>query len=249
MRKQYLKLWVLLPFFHILMVYGMMTNEHWLLILILGFVLHFPIHHLGNNFGHHKLFSHNAFAPAKWYPYLSAFLSSISFFGDPLGYALVHRLHHKYADTNLDPHSPKDGRFHAYIGWIAKFNPTARQKLMIADLVRKYKWMLSYSKFEFLVPVVFYAVVFSLNFTAGYIVLFASLLAFHLTAIASAFAHSVVDKVDTTNNAVDNMWAAYLLGGSFLHKQHHDNVSLYDCSYNGYVDYWAIVIKRFFMEK
>ena len=85
--------------------------------------------------------------------------------------------------------------------------------------------------------------------TAGYIVLFASLLSLHLGAIVNTFAHSTVDRVGTKNNAINNIWAAHIVGSNFLHKQHHDDGSSYDYSYNGYVDYWAIIIKRFFMEK
>lgn len=248
MKIQYLKLWLVLPFFHILMIYGLVSEPHWLLILTLGFVLHFPINHLGHNFGHHKLFSHNTFEPKAWYPYLSVFLSSISFFGDPLGYAIVHRLHHRYADTAKDPHSPKDGFFHSYIGWITKFNPTLKQKLIVVDLIRKYKWMLTYSKFEWIVPIIFYAILFSLNTTVGYVILFASLLSLHSGSFVNTFAHSTVNKVGT-NNAIDNMVAARLIASSFLHKQHHDDSSSYDSSYNGYVDYWAIIIKRFFVKE
>ena len=249
MKLSYFKLWVLLPFFHILMVYGLLSDQHWLLILVLGVLLQFPIHHLGHGIGHHRLFSHNAFDPVNWYPYVSVFLSSISFFGDPLGYAIVHRLHHRYADTAKDPHSPKDGFFHSYIGWITKFNPTLKQKLIVADLIRKYKWMLSYSKFEWTVPIIFYAILFSINTTAGYIVLFASLLSLHSGALVNSLSHSKVDIPGEKHNAIDNVFLANTISPSFLHKYHHSNGSLYDYTHPGYTDRWARVIKRFLMRK
>lgn len=40
-----------------------------------------------------------------------------------------HRLHHKYADTNADPHNIKRGFFYAHIGWLMmKRHPELKEK-------------------------------------------------------------------------------------------------------------------------
>lgn len=244
--QAYLKL-LLLLIVHVILCYGLLTNDHWFLIIIFGTLLYVPLHNFGPSIGYHRLFSHNSFKPKKWYPYLATFLSSISFFGDPLAYSLVHRVHHKYADKPGDPHSPKDGRFHAYIGWILKFNPTGRDKLMIMDIVKRYPWTTNFSKYEILVPIIFYTILFSISVTAGYIVLMASLLAFNSALYVNAFAHDIEDNPNEKHNATDNVFLAKWVMAIFMHKHHHNHGSLYDYSTEEFNDIWAKVIRKYLM--
>ena len=235
-------------FFHVLLVYGLATSDHWGIIVTVGFLLHYPIHNLGNAIGFHKLFSHNSFVPVTWYPKLSAFLSSISFFGDPLSYATAHRLHHKYADTSKDPHSPRNGKLHAYIGWVLTFNPSNKDKLVMIDLVRRYPWMIPYMKFEPLIPIVFYAALFYISTTLALIVLFASILALQIALFANMLGHS--ENSDGTYTATNNIIVATLVSSIFLHRSHHNTPSLYDYSLGEiHKDNWAWVIKHFLTEK
>jgi stearoyl-CoA desaturase (delta-9 desaturase) len=47
----------------------------------------------------------------------------------------VHRVHHRYVDTDLDPHNSRRGFFYCHIGWIfKKLSPEIIQKLHEADL-------------------------------------------------------------------------------------------------------------------
>lgn len=235
-------------FFHILLVYGLSTSDHTGLILVIGFLLHYPVHNLGNAIGYHKLFSHSSFVPVKWYPKLSAFLSSISFFGDPLTYAITHRLHHKYADTNKDPHSPSNGKIHAYIGWVLTFVPSNKDKLIISDLIRKYPWVVPYMKFEPVVPIIFYALLFYISTTAGLVVLLASVLAFQIALCVNMLAHSADNN--GVYRATDNIVIATLVSSIFLHRSHHNTPSLYDYSQGAiYKDNWAWITKNILTNK
>lgn len=248
MLRNYLKI-LIIVIFHCILVYGLSTQENRLLIIACGVILFFPWHQFGPSIGYHRLFSHNAFIPKKWYPYLATFISSVSLFGDPLTYSLVHRLHHKHADRLGDPHSPKDGRFHAYIGWMLKFKPTFQNKLMILDLTRKYPWTVSFINYEFLVPIIFYSALFYISPFVGYVVLLASLIALNSALYVNAFAHDIEDIQGQRHNATDNIFLAKWIMAIFMHKHHHDYSSLYDYSTGNFKDVWAIVIRKLLMEQ
>jgi fatty-acid desaturase len=57
--------------------------------------------------GLHRFYSHAAFRAPIWYEYLVLFLAPFSGSGSVLGWVGIHRMHHKFYDTDKDPHSPK----------------------------------------------------------------------------------------------------------------------------------------------
>jgi stearoyl-CoA desaturase (delta-9 desaturase) len=151
-------------------------------------------------------------------------------------------MHHKYSDQKGDPHSPRDGIFHAYIGWMLKFKPTYRDYLIVADLAKQYPWMVNFVKYEPGVPVIFYLCLFAINPTVGYIVLLAGLLAIHCGFYINAFTHSTKNNIGHPNNAVDNLFLAKWVNHIFLHKQHHDHIYIIDHSTGQIKDNWAPLV-------
>ncbi len=97
-------------FHHITLIYGLsLYNFEWpyVLISIASAYLCFAI------FAHstHHLISHKIFTPAWWkYVYLY-FLNTFTAMGGAFNFTVLHRHHHKYYDTDKDPHSP------IQIGW------------------------------------------------------------------------------------------------------------------------------------
>lgn len=57
--------------------------------------------------GYHRYFAHKSFEAPLWYEYFVLILGPLSGAGHALGWVGVHRLHHNYSDTPMDPHSPK----------------------------------------------------------------------------------------------------------------------------------------------
>ena len=65
-------------------------------------------------------------------------------------WARVHRVHHRYSDTELDPHNINQGFFYAHMGWIFQKTPLANDYSTVPDLLndplalwqRKYYWWL-----------------------------------------------------------------------------------------------------------
>lgn len=46
-----------------------------------------------------------------------------------------HRVHHKYSDTDADPHNVQRGLFYSHIGWLlCRLHPSAKQKKREMDM-------------------------------------------------------------------------------------------------------------------
>ena len=71
--------------------------------------------------GYHRYFSHRSYKTSRVFQFLLAFIGTTTGQKGPLSWATNHRKHHRYADTEADPHSPVvHGWFYAHIGWLLK---------------------------------------------------------------------------------------------------------------------------------
>ena len=69
--------------------------------------------------GYHRYFAHRSFKTSRSFQLVLACLGAMSGQRGPLWWASVHREHHHYSDTDLDPHTPiGKGRLYAYLGWL-----------------------------------------------------------------------------------------------------------------------------------
>ncbi|KAL0717270.1 hypothetical protein Bca4012_066592 [Brassica carinata] len=67
---------------------------------------------------YHRNLSHRSFDLPKWLEYLFAYGGVLAFQGDPIEWVSYHRYHHKYCDTQRDPHSPVQGFWYSHMTWI-----------------------------------------------------------------------------------------------------------------------------------
>ncbi|XP_052890675.1 acyl-CoA Delta-9 desaturase [Anopheles moucheti] len=73
---------------------------------------------LGITAGAHRLWSHKSYK-ARWpLRLLLMFLFTICGQRDAYTWAHDHRVHHKYSETDADPHNAKRGFFFAHVGWV-----------------------------------------------------------------------------------------------------------------------------------
>ena len=68
--------------------------------------------------GYHRYFSHRSFRIGRFPQFLMAFGCTTAAQKGPLWWAGHHRVHHRYADTDEDIHSPKRGFWWSQVGWI-----------------------------------------------------------------------------------------------------------------------------------
>lgn len=84
------------------------------------FILFYFWHALGVTIGYHRLLSHRSFSCPKAVEYFWVLAGYLAFEGSPIWWATIHRTHHRYVDTPLDPHAPKYGLFNAHLGWLMR---------------------------------------------------------------------------------------------------------------------------------
>ncbi|HQZ74124.1 MAG TPA: acyl-CoA desaturase [Chitinophagaceae bacterium] len=80
-----------------------------MLIILLFFVAHWYLSLFMQTFLQHRFAAHAAFTMNKFWErffYGLAYISQGSSYVSPRVYAIMHRMHHAYTDTDKDPHSP-----------------------------------------------------------------------------------------------------------------------------------------------
>ncbi len=112
--------------------------------LTVFFIISYIIHGLGVTVGYHRLLSHRTFKCAKFVEYFFVFAGYLAFEGSPIWWTAIHRAHHRHVDTPLDPHSPRYGLWHSYMGWLFELkypdhiNPAEQCKDLINDPIYKF---------------------------------------------------------------------------------------------------------------
>jgi stearoyl-CoA desaturase (delta-9 desaturase) len=85
---------------------------------LLLFLFFYLWHGLGITIGYHRLLAHRALRCVPIFEYVFVVGGYLAFQGSPIWWAAIHRAHHRYSDTDLDPHSPKKGIRYALLGWL-----------------------------------------------------------------------------------------------------------------------------------
>lgn len=87
----------------------------------------------------HRYFSHHQFKTTPFKHKVLCFLGTMAAQGSPIGWANVHRHHHKYSDQEVDIHSPKDGAWHGALWMLANpkmWSQKLGMKLTTVDLYK-----------------------------------------------------------------------------------------------------------------
>ncbi|KAK9109642.1 hypothetical protein Sjap_017702 [Stephania japonica] len=67
---------------------------------------------------YHRHLSHSSFKLPKLLEYFFAYCGVQALQGHPIDWVSRHRFHHKFTDTERDPHTPVDGFWFSHINWI-----------------------------------------------------------------------------------------------------------------------------------
>jgi stearoyl-CoA desaturase (delta-9 desaturase) len=87
--------------------------------------------------GYHRYFSHRTYRTSRWFQALLAFGSQTSAQKGVLWWAANHRVHHRYSDTPLDPHSKKvHGFWESHVGWIMGSSHEETDYALVKDLAK-----------------------------------------------------------------------------------------------------------------
>ncbi|XP_020286505.1 acyl-CoA Delta(11) desaturase-like isoform X2 [Pseudomyrmex gracilis] len=220
---------------HIIGLYGLVTFNYfenlkttlWILIM----------HNLGCigvTAGAHRLWSHRSYRANLPLRIILAVIYSSAAQVSVFSWVRIHRMHHKYVDTDLDPHNSRRGFFYCHIGWSMKrFSREIVKELREIDMretmedpvvvfQKKYVWIMT-PIFTFilptLVPVYFWNETWSRAFVSQTI---RALFVLHAMFSINSVAHMWGARPYNKNIwPTENMGVSLFMAGEGFHNYHH----------------------------
>ncbi|EEB11648.1 fatty acid desaturase, putative [Pediculus humanus corporis] len=90
---------------------------------------------LGITAGAHRLWSHKSYKAKLPLKIFLTICNTIAFQNSIWEWARDHRVHHKFSETDADPHNAKNGFFFSHVGWLlVKKHPDVRRKGKVIDM-------------------------------------------------------------------------------------------------------------------
>lgn len=112
MEKYKLPLWQL--YCHIVAVYCLFSFTAF--DFMLSVITYFVTGCLGITVTFHRLLTHKSYNTHQWIRNLGSLFGTLGGVGSSIGWVSIHRQHHRYSDTEKDPHSPKFGFIRSFYG-------------------------------------------------------------------------------------------------------------------------------------
>lgn len=88
--------------------------------LIVAIFLNWIANGVGVGMGYHRLLTHRGYKVPKAVEYFLTICATLSLESGPISWVATHRIHHAHTDIEGDPHTPRDGRWWAHMGWILR---------------------------------------------------------------------------------------------------------------------------------
>jgi stearoyl-CoA desaturase (delta-9 desaturase) len=174
--------------------------------------------------GYHRYFSHRTYKTSRVFQFLLAFLGTSATQKGPIWWASAHRRHHKYSDTEMDVHSPKQrGFWYAHMGWWLGRDHEKTDWSQVRDLA-KFPELRLLERWHVLGVFTCMGAAAALRgfdgFLWGYVVSTCFLL--HGTFTINSLAHVYGSRrYETTDTSRNNPWLALISMGEGWHNNHH----------------------------
>ena len=195
--------------------------------LVVLLTLNWIVGGLGVGLGWHRLLTHRSFAVPRWLEYALTVLGTLSVQDSPIKWVTTHRIHHRFTETENDPHSTRSGFLWAQIGWIlsgvAQDHDRATLKKYVPDLMKD-RGHLLISRCYWLPLMASGVILFAVG---GWQLtvwgIFARVVVgWHTTWFVNSLAHMFGRRPHSTDDASTNNWfVAVLTFGEGWHNNHH----------------------------
>lgn len=201
--------------FQVLSILGVIYSFYlfsWQDVLLFFFIGHL-LACVGQFIGLHRYFSHRSFKVNRFWHVLLVSSSTLSISGPVVAWLNIHRNHHKYSDTEKDPHSPAyRGMFNVFFAnwWYYRYTPP--------EQIPEYKDSLLKFTHDY-----YY------HINASYILLLALInpyllfpLYFYPGILGPLMSSTVNSYLHRGGKPQDSKFLAYVICGDGYHKHHHD---------------------------
>lgn len=190
---------------------------------------------LGITAGAHRLWAHRAYK-AKWpLRLLLAALQSMAFENSIYEWSRDHRVHHKYSESDADPHNALRGFFFAHVGWLlCRKHPDVKTKgkqIDLSDLtadpivrLQARYYLLSITIFCFVIPTLVPYLLWSESLYNSFYIcsLLRYVVTLHATWLVNSAAHMWGRRpYDKSINPSENRGVSFWALGEGFHNYHH----------------------------
>ena len=185
---------------------------------------------------YHRYFAHRTFRASRPVQFAFALLGASAVQRGPLWWAAHHRHHHVHADTQADPHSPRNGFWRSHAGWFLTRAGFRTDTSRIGDLLKfpELRWL---DRYDTAVPVALAVLLFAVGealahrapglgtnglqlLVWGFFV--STVVLFHATVTINSLAHRLGRRrYATRDDSRNNWWLALLTFGEGWHNNHH----------------------------
>lgn len=210
------------------------------MVIIILFIAMWYLSLFAQTFFHHRYASHGAFEMSRFWErffFVFSYIMQGSHYMSPRAYAIMHRLHHSYTDTEKDPHSPNFSSNIFSMMWRTsmRYRDIFSEKEVVEERFRKNlpqwkgfdNWANSW--YSRILWILLYVAIFILFATSAWQYLLLPVMmamgAFH-GAIINWFAHKFGYRNFKLKNTSQNLFSIdVLMLGESYHNNHHKRPS------------------------
>ena len=183
------------------------------MIVLYGYMIYWLMAAIGITYGYHRYFAHGDYKTSPLAEIVLLYFGLLCGGRSALTWAGVHRIHHAHADTDKDPHSPKNHPWYVILFSLWKVKQIPRK--YIIDLIRNPRVMFfhKYGKLIFTAHWITTTLLFGVNAVIINLMLF--ILSYVGFGILNFYGH---DAKGPANNFLINLVAPF----EGNHRDHHD---------------------------
>ncbi|MFW1947403.1 acyl-CoA desaturase [Acinetobacter bereziniae] len=184
----------------------------------------------------HRYLSHKTFQTSRIVQFVFVLIGTMSAQRGPLWWAAYHRYHHRFTDTEHDPHSSTYGFWYSHLGWFLNDYNFATRKEVVKDWL-KYPELVWLDRFSLIIVLLtavsiyalgeWLAVVYPSLATSGLQLLVwgfvvSTVLLIHATLCINSLAHLYGSRdFETEDQSRNNLFLSIITLGEGWHNNHH----------------------------
>lgn len=196
--------------------------------------------------GYHRYFAHHSYKASPLVEWYLLIFSPATFYGPVVEWAGEHQMHHKFEDTEQDPHAINKGFWNAHWGWlfyrkVYRYNKIeSNARVMWQD---KYHGYLALGTAFGIPTLIGY---FLGSWEQGFLIggIFRLVYFQHLGFLVNSLSHYSGERT-SSSSATNNAFLKLIGGGEGLHSNHHKYPSSYttrvkkgELDPSGWLVYW-----------
>jgi fatty-acid desaturase len=195
------------------------TSTEWLIV----FAIYLFRVTIGATITLHRLLSHRSFIAPKWFEYVGSIIATYGGGVSTIGWVAIHREHHKFSDTDRDPHSPNHLHPLAVQFRAGLKVPSIKY---VPDLLRS-KFHVTINQYHWAITALIFLSILAIDPRALVFAYFVpNLIYWHSGGLINTINHMWGYRTYQTKDSSTNNWlTGYLVAGEGWHNNHHNAAS------------------------